>query len=304
MAAATCPGMRGAVGLVGWLGLLIAVIALLHAVGGPLAPPPLDDTGSFRHWLEQREPAMVALAALRMVTLALAWYLSIVTGAALLATLLRARRLVRAVELVSLPPLRRLLNAALGLSLATTLSAPGMASARVTPPPTVQVPAGNSSLPTMRLLPEEPSPTAPSPPTPMAVDQPQEPSSPRPETPASAPPTTAPSATSTTAPPAPQAATTPPASARTPATPTEPPGAAPMATSTPREWTVRPGEHFWAVAEAVLAEAWRHGPSEGQVVPYWRNLMAANRDRLRDPGNPDLLFPGQVLVVPPPPAHP
>jgi nucleoid-associated protein YgaU len=35
------------------------------------------------------------------------------------------------------------------------------------------------------------------------------------------------------------------------------------------------------------------------VGRYWRRLIDANRDRLVDPGNPDLLLPGQELVLPP-----
>jgi hypothetical protein len=35
------------------------------------------------------------------------------------------------------------------------------------------------------------------------------------------------------------------------------------------------------------------------VGRYWRRLIDTNRDRLVDPGNPDLLVPGQELVLPP-----
>jgi nucleoid-associated protein YgaU len=30
----------------------------------------------------------------------------------------------------------------------------------------------------------------------------------------------------------------------------------------------------------------------------WRKLYEANRDKLRDPDNPHLIFPGQVFVIP------
>jgi nucleoid-associated protein YgaU len=76
------------------------------------------------------------------------------------------------------------------------------------------------------------------------------------------------------------------------------------AAAAPTSWTVRPGEHFWAVAERVLADTWQRAPSDGEIVPYWRSLIDANRQSLHDPDNPDLLFPGQVLVVPPPPGRP
>jgi hypothetical protein len=36
------------------------------------------------------------------------------------------------------------------------------------------------------------------------------------------------------------------------------------------------------------------------VSRYWQRLIAANRHDLIDPDNPDLLVPGQRLVVPPP----
>lgn len=60
------------------------------------------------------------------------------------------------------------------------------------------------------------------------------------------------------------------------------------------EHTVQPGEHFWSIAEQVVAER----GLDVQVADYWRLLVEANRDRLVDPGNPDLLYPGQQLVLP------
>jgi hypothetical protein len=35
------------------------------------------------------------------------------------------------------------------------------------------------------------------------------------------------------------------------------------------------------------------------VVRYWRRLIDTNRDRLRDPSNPSLVYPGQVIELPP-----
>ncbi len=69
------------------------------------------------------------------------------------------------------------------------------------------------------------------------------------------------------------------------------------------EWTVAPGEHLWSVAASVLEAAWEAPADETQVASYWRRLIDANTDRLADPANPDLVFPGQRLsVVEPPPA--
>jgi len=61
-------------------------------------------------------------------------------------------------------------------------------------------------------------------------------------------------------------------------------------------WIVELGDSFWSIAEDVL------GATVGDAVVdrYWRRLVAANRDGLLDPGNPDLLVPGQRLLLPPP----
>jgi hypothetical protein len=60
-------------------------------------------------------------------------------------------------------------------------------------------------------------------------------------------------------------------------------------------WKVQAGDHFWSIAESVV------GPdaSTDTVARYWRRLVAANRDRLVVPGDADLVFPGQELVLPP-----
>jgi nucleoid-associated protein YgaU len=63
-------------------------------------------------------------------------------------------------------------------------------------------------------------------------------------------------------------------------------------------WTVQPGDCFWSIAEKVLAQAWGRPPAPGDVVPYWRRLIDANRHVLGDPKNPDLVFPGQVFTLP------
>jgi nucleoid-associated protein YgaU len=63
-------------------------------------------------------------------------------------------------------------------------------------------------------------------------------------------------------------------------------------------WTVRPGDNFWVIARVVLE---RHGvaePDDATIARYWRVLIDANRDRLVVPGNADLVFPGQQLVLP------
>lgn len=58
-------------------------------------------------------------------------------------------------------------------------------------------------------------------------------------------------------------------------------------------WVVRPGESFWSIAAGVA-----HGQSEAGITSYWLRLIEANRSRLADPENVDLLFTDQELVLP------
>jgi nucleoid-associated protein YgaU len=56
----------------------------------------------------------------------------------------------------------------------------------------------------------------------------------------------------------------------------------------PETWTVRPGDNFWRIAAA----------NSNDTVPYWRLLIETNRPRLRDPRNPNLIYPGQLFALP------
>jgi hypothetical protein len=61
---------------------------------------------------------------------------------------------------------------------------------------------------------------------------------------------------------------------------------------------VEPGDHLWGIAASRLRLALGEEPDTEQVRPYWAALVEANRDRLVDPDDPDLLLPGQELVLP------
>ena len=73
------------------------------------------------------------------------------------------------------------------------------------------------------------------------------------------------------------------------------------ALATSDTWRIEAGDHLWAIAAETLADEWGHAPSDDEVLHYWDDLLVANRDRLVDPTNPDLVFPGQELVLPPVP---
>ena len=86
-------------------------------------------------------------------------------------------------------------------------------------------------------------------------------------------------------------------------TPIEPPVASlvPLASDTAAEpsgdqrptWTVEQGDHLWAIAEAQVGDTDDHA-----VHDYWIRLIELNRDRFVVPEDPDLILPGQELLLP------
>ena len=117
--------------LLGWCAALVVGTALFHSLGsGVLAAPPVSPSG-WSEWAAGREPTVVGIALLRLVTLGLCWYLVGVTTVGLVARLLRAARLIRIADALTVPWVRRLLQQGLGIALATAMvtSAAGAAPA-------------------------------------------------------------------------------------------------------------------------------------------------------------------------------
>ncbi|HEY5888280.1 MAG TPA: hypothetical protein VIT24_11165 [Acidimicrobiales bacterium] len=65
-----------------------------------------------------------------------------------------------------------------------------------------------------------------------------------------------------------------------------------------RSVTVAVGDSFWSIAEQQVTTQLGRTPTDTEVVEPWLALIDANRDRLVDPTDPDLLHPGQVLRLP------
>lgn len=70
---------------------------------------------------------------------------------------------------------------------------------------------------------------------------------------------------------------------------------------TDKEVVVEPGDHLWKLAEERMREVLGRTPEDSEVAPYWRKVIDVNRSRLRS-GDPDLIFPGEEIVLPPPDA--
>lgn len=56
---------------------------------------------------------------------------------------------------------------------------------------------------------------------------------------------------------------------------------------------VERGDHLWKISERHLGPA----TPDLQVAPYWREVIEVNTPTLRS-GDPDLIYPGEVVVLP------
>jgi len=106
--------------MVAWTAGLLVVVAAMLAVGhGPLAPPDLRHPATWADWAEGRTAPDAVMAVLRLVVLALAAYLFAVTALAVALRLGDAGRLVTAADVITLPFVRSVVQAGLGVGIAT-----------------------------------------------------------------------------------------------------------------------------------------------------------------------------------------
>jgi hypothetical protein len=291
------------------VGAVAAVLLLLHRWAGTAVGSP-----------SSAEPAVLVVALVRQAAILAGWYVLAMTLAGGLARVARVRPAVRLADRCTVPGLRRLLDVSFGV---TVLAATASPAAWAEPPPRDESPP-----PTMVRLPDS-SDAEERPPPPESTTTTVEPTTtstaaatvPTTTTtttavvPTGPPATTGPSSptsttttTSTSATTAPVPTTAPPTRPPPPSAPSaeQPsrPAAPAVPTASSEQWTVHRGDHFWSIAQRVLAQAWQRPAGDAETDPYWRALVDANRHRLADPDNADLLFAGQVLTLPPPPPAP
>jgi hypothetical protein len=278
-----------------WMTTLVAAVELLTRLDARLPAPPLLRPGVLGGWLDGHDPSLALVGSLRVCTLGFAWYLLGVTTLGLLARLTGLPGALRAIDHVTLAPLRPLvhmwLGATLTLGAAVGPAVPAAAQADDWPPVLRRLaddkapPPGPAQAPTAEAPapdpPVEPAPIGPSPTTTTVVPAPA---------PALASPTTSPPPT--TAPP--RRLLHP--SAPRPRTPRPAPVAVPVVGET---WTVARGESFWSIARSVIGTRTGRTPTNAEIAAFWRPLVGANTGRLARRGNADLLFAGQVIAVPP-----
>jgi nucleoid-associated protein YgaU len=68
--------------------------------------------------------------------------------------------------------------------------------------------------------------------------------------------------------------------------------------SAPRVVIVRAGDNLWVIAARALTQ--HAPPTTAEIAPYWRRVVAENTPGLRS-HDPDLIFPGERIVLPPVP---
>jgi nucleoid-associated protein YgaU len=76
----------------------------------------------------------------------------------------------------------------------------------------------------------------------------------------------------------------------------EAPVAAPVVEQPP-EVVVERGDHLWGLAAERLALVAGRPPSDPEIARYWRLVIDQNLARLRS-GDPDLVFPGEIIEFP------
>jgi LysM domain len=263
--------------LLAWTAVLALGLRGLHALGaGPLGVP-LSSAEDLSAWLDRTPPEVMAVAIVRLLALAAAWYLALCTLALTLTRPVGRTRVASAVARATPAVVRRLVAGGGGLGLAAGTLVGTLPSTMVAPEPLAPTPAAASIVSAAQ---------EPNPPTATMTRGPRDTSTAvMTRLPAEDPPTAA--MTRLPAADAPRVARSPPARVTR------------DAAAAPPSWTVEAGDSFWSIAAETLAQA-GEAPNDRRVIGYWRRLVAANRDRLLDPGNADLLVPGQELVLPDP----
>lgn len=61
---------------------------------------------------------------------------------------------------------------------------------------------------------------------------------------------------------------------------------------------VQAGDHLWSISHRHLEHTRDGAASTDSIAQYWREVVDANRDRLQS-GDPDLIYPGETVLLPP-----
>jgi nucleoid-associated protein YgaU len=298
-------------------GLLLIEAAALLVLRALAAEPYLRTPGLGLHawalWLQQARPADALAAMLRLAATAAAGWVLAGSLLYVAARITRLPGLLRAAGWCTPAALRRVVDAALALSVTVSALSGGAAWAAG---PASQPGAGAAPAPAAAPVaaPGGSRAAAQVPPTPLIG---RDGAVPGVLVPALGPGTTSPPPPGAGGPPAVPAAAPWPA----PGSPGPPAGLGPAvrslaplirpgpadeargrpAVTTAAQHVVAAGENLWTIAAAALGSAPRSAPgalSDRAIAPYWASVVAANRPFLRS-RDPDLIYPGEVIRLPP-----
>ncbi len=107
---------------VGFLFLAAVLVALRAAATGELAAPPLGSLDAFEAWVDLRGPIPTAIALVRFGSEIVAWYALALSTIQLVGRALRLRNVIVLADALSLPGMRRLVHATLGLGLGVAVA--------------------------------------------------------------------------------------------------------------------------------------------------------------------------------------
>lgn len=254
-----------------------ASVAALDLLGrGPLKGPPTGSVAEVMTWATAGDPIVVGLTLFRLAAMVVAAHLTVTSILAVAGRMLRRPGIVQIADAWTLPPFRTALRRAAGLSIsaAAVLSSP-IPGAQASTPVSALAEPGSA---TMRAVGGTVNVLVP---------------------------TTAPGSGTATL----RVVTADSGDGTATVTVTArgegpDPAAAPAPEPSPDpdrpdrggRHVVRPGDHLWQIASDTLASTLGRPPTDAEVAPYWRRVVRANPQL----GDPDLLLPGDEVVVPPP----
>jgi hypothetical protein len=314
---------RKAVPLLALLGFEVAAIVGLQTLGSSHTMQiPWSDLST---WMDTSTTDQLALPVLRIAALILAYWLFVSTALSVIAQVSRIPSAIRATSMFTLPSVRRVVDSAMVMSIATTsvigITGTAAFADTSTPPPsdlTTSIAASpdDLSVPTPGVGADVTTSTDPgavttTAPTTSTTLDPSTSTTGSPDNTTIAPtagddwvPTPSPGAAIATT-------TTVPQGPSTPANPAPNGGGPSVATPAPGSSTgtqvlaeqdhrVVAGENLWTISRDAIA-ANRNVPasqiSESDIRDYWLTVIATNRDNLRS-HDPHWIFPGEVISLP------
>ena len=272
-----------AVRLVVLVCLEAAAVNLLTGRGE--APPVSIEWRHLGRGLELTAPEDVIVAGVRFVGMVIATWLLASTLLYLLARVTRIGALVRGVQWVTLPAVRKVVDGAVAASVVGGALFGIRPAGAQAPPPTpivVELATTTTTTPAHAYVPVPAGDTTMGP--------------------RAGPPTTAAGSSASAGSTAAAASST----TVAPSTEVAPGPAAALAPpeASPSGWHVHavvPGENLWTIAEADLARQTGRSVDDlrvGEVAVHWVKVVTANRDRVAS-GDPSLIYPGESILCPP-----